>query len=50
MPYVDGFVVAVPKEKIEDYKALARRAGRSGRSTERSRLSSALGMMCRMGN
>jgi uncharacterized protein YbaA (DUF1428 family) len=27
MPYVDGFVVAVPKEKIEDYKAMARRAG-----------------------
>jgi uncharacterized protein YbaA (DUF1428 family) len=25
--YVDGFVVAVPKQKIEDYKALARRAG-----------------------
>jgi uncharacterized protein YbaA (DUF1428 family) len=27
MSYVDGFVVAVPKEKIEDYKAMARRAG-----------------------
>ena len=27
MPYVDGFVVAVPKEKIEAYKALARKAG-----------------------
>jgi uncharacterized protein YbaA (DUF1428 family) len=27
MPYVDGFVVAVPKDKIEDYKALARKAG-----------------------
>jgi uncharacterized protein YbaA (DUF1428 family) len=27
MSYVDGFVVAVPKERIEDYKALARRAG-----------------------
>jgi uncharacterized protein YbaA (DUF1428 family) len=27
MSYVDGFVVPVPKEKIEDYKALARKAG-----------------------
>ena len=27
MTYVDGFVVAVPKEKIEDYKAMARKAG-----------------------
>ncbi len=27
MPYVDGFVVAVPKQNIEAYKALARKAG-----------------------
>jgi uncharacterized protein YbaA (DUF1428 family) len=27
MPYVDGFVVAVPKQKLEEYKALARTAG-----------------------
>ena len=27
MSYVDGFVVPVPKEKIEDYKAMARKAG-----------------------
>jgi len=27
MSYVDGFVVPVPKAKIEDYKELARRAG-----------------------
>ena len=27
MPYVDGFVVAVPKDKIEAYEALARTAG-----------------------
>ncbi|MBB4185391.1 DUF1428 domain-containing protein [Sinorhizobium terangae] len=27
MAYVDGFLVAVPKAKVEDYKALARRAG-----------------------
>jgi uncharacterized protein YbaA (DUF1428 family) len=27
MSYVDGFVVPVPKEKIEDYKALAHKAG-----------------------
>jgi uncharacterized protein YbaA (DUF1428 family) len=27
MPYVDGFVLAVPKDKIEDYKKLARIAG-----------------------
>jgi uncharacterized protein YbaA (DUF1428 family) len=27
MSYVDGFVLAVPKQKIEAYKAMARRAG-----------------------
>jgi len=27
MSYVDGYVLAVPKAKIEDYKALARMAG-----------------------
>jgi uncharacterized protein YbaA (DUF1428 family) len=27
MPYVDGFIVAVKKDRIEDYKALARLAG-----------------------
>lgn len=27
MPYVDGFVIAVPRQNIEAYKAMARRAG-----------------------
>ena len=27
MPYVDGFVLAVPKDNVEAYKDLARRAG-----------------------
>ncbi len=27
MPYVDGFVIAVPKAKIADYQALARETG-----------------------
>jgi uncharacterized protein YbaA (DUF1428 family) len=27
MPYVDGFLLAVPKSRIEDYKKLARTAG-----------------------
>ena len=27
MSYVDGFVLAVPKDRLEDYKALARLAG-----------------------
>lgn len=27
MTYVDGFVMAVPKDRLEDYKALARTAG-----------------------
>ncbi len=27
MPYVDGFVLAVPKAKLDAYKALAARAG-----------------------
>ena len=28
MPYVDGFVVPVPKKKLDAYKALARKAGK----------------------
>lgn len=28
MPYVDGFVVPVPKKKVEDYRKIARKAGR----------------------
>jgi uncharacterized protein YbaA (DUF1428 family) len=27
MPYVDGFVVAVPKQNLDAYKTLARKAG-----------------------
>jgi uncharacterized protein YbaA (DUF1428 family) len=27
MSYVDGFVLAVPKNRLEDYKAMAKRAG-----------------------
>ena len=27
MSYVDGFVLAVPRDRLDDYKALARRAG-----------------------
>ncbi|MDO1559213.1 DUF1428 family protein [Brevundimonas sp. 2R-24] len=27
MPYVDGFVLAVPKDRLEDYKAMARLGG-----------------------
>ena len=27
MPYVDGFVLAVPKKNLDAYKQLARRAG-----------------------
>jgi uncharacterized protein YbaA (DUF1428 family) len=27
MPYVDGFIVAVPKAKLDEYKELARLAG-----------------------
>ena len=27
MSYVDGFVLAVPKQKLEDYKEMARRCG-----------------------
>jgi uncharacterized protein YbaA (DUF1428 family) len=27
MPYVDGFVVAVPKNKIDDYRAMSLRCG-----------------------
>lgn len=28
MPYVDGFVVAVPKRKLEQYRRIARAAGK----------------------
>lgn len=28
MPYVDGFVAAVPKAKLADYKKMARKAGK----------------------
>jgi len=28
MPYVDGFVVAVPKKNLAEYKKMARKAGR----------------------
>ena len=28
MPYVDGFVLAVPKKKLDAYKRLARKAGK----------------------
>ena len=27
MPYVDGFLLAVPKDRIDEYKALASKAG-----------------------
>lgn len=27
MAYVDGFILAVPKDRLEDYKRMARRAG-----------------------
>lgn len=28
MPYVDGFIVAVPTDKLADYKKLSRKAGK----------------------
>ena len=28
MPYVDGFIVAVPKKNLDAYKSLAKKAGR----------------------
>jgi len=28
MPYVDGFVVPVPKKKVQEYRRLAQRAGK----------------------
>lgn len=28
MPYVDGFVLPVPKKRVEDYRKIARKAGR----------------------
>ena len=48
MPYVDGFVLAVPKDKIEAYKELAQRPARSGWSTARSTMSSASATTCPM--
>jgi uncharacterized protein YbaA (DUF1428 family) len=34
--YVDGYVIPVPKSKIDDYRKMAERAARSGWSTGRS--------------
>ncbi len=28
MPYVDGFIVAVPKKNLEAYRSLAKKAGK----------------------
>ena len=28
MPYVDGFVIPVPKKKLKDYRSMARKAGK----------------------
>ena len=28
MPYVDGFVIPIPKKKVEEYRRIARKAGR----------------------
>jgi uncharacterized protein YbaA (DUF1428 family) len=28
LPYVDGFVIPIPKDKIENYKAVAEKASR----------------------
>jgi len=28
MPYVDGFIVPVPEDKLDDYRKLARKAGK----------------------
>jgi uncharacterized protein YbaA (DUF1428 family) len=41
MAYIDGFVVPVPKRKLDAYRQLARKAGKSGASTARSPMSRA---------
>ena len=28
MPYIDGFIVPVPKKKLADYRKLSRKAGK----------------------
>lgn len=48
MSYVDGFVLAVPKANIDDYKKLANLAGRYGRNTERSPTSNVPPTTCPM--
>ena len=48
MADVDGFVVAVPKDKIEAYKKLAREAGSIWKSTARMRSWNASATMCPM--
>jgi uncharacterized protein YbaA (DUF1428 family) len=40
--YVDGFVIPVPKDKLADYRRLARKFGALWISTARSRCTSAL--------
>ena len=41
MRYVDGFIVPVPKKKLDAYRAMSRKAGKSGASMARSSTSNA---------
>ena len=41
MPYIDAFVVPVPKKNIAAYRQMSRRPARSGASTARSSTASA---------
>lgn len=41
MPYVDGYVLPVPKKNLPAYRRMARKAGESGGSTAPSSTGSA---------
>ena len=46
MPYVDGFVLPVPKKKVDAYKRMARKAGKVWREHGASSSRNASPTMC----
>ena len=41
MAYVDGFLLPIPKRKVNAYLEMSRKAGKAGRSMARSSIASA---------
>lgn len=47
MPYVDGFLLAVPKARLAEYRKIARKAASCGASMARFPTWNAWAMTCR---